>query len=93
MAGIYDWLVFTSANAVDSFMRRLLALGDIRDLKGVRICAIGPSTAERVSRHGIRLDLMPEESRAEAVIDAFKVAGDLARTNASCCRAPTSRAR
>ncbi len=77
MAGSYDWLVFTSANAVDAFMRRLLALGDIRDLKGVRICAIGPSTAERISRHGIRIDLMPEESRAEAVIDAFKLAGDL----------------
>ena len=77
MAGSYDWIVFTSANAVDAFMRRLLALGDIRDLKGVRICAIGPSTAERVSRHGIRIDLMPEESRAEAVIDAFKLAGDL----------------
>jgi len=73
----YDWLVFTSANAVDAFMRRLLALGDIRDLKGVRICAIGPSTAERVSRLGIRIDLMPEESRAEAVVEALTLAGDL----------------
>jgi uroporphyrinogen III methyltransferase / synthase len=77
LAGSYDWLVFTSANAVDAFMRRLLALGDIRDLKGVRICAIGPSTAERVSRLGIRIDLMPEESRAEAVVEGLKLAGDL----------------
>jgi uroporphyrinogen III methyltransferase / synthase len=78
MAGTYDWIIFTSANAVDFFMRRLLAIGDIRDLKGVRICAIGPSTAERISRQGIRLDLMPEESRAESVVEALKSAGDVA---------------
>src|SRR5687767_5044602 len=30
----YDWIVFTSANAVDTFMARLLANGDVRDLKG-----------------------------------------------------------
>jgi uroporphyrinogen III methyltransferase/synthase len=78
MAATYDWIVFTSANAVDFFMRRLLAISDIRDLKGVRLCAIGPSTAERLSRHGIRIDLMPEESRGEAVVEALKLATDLA---------------
>ena len=31
-AGRFDWIVFTSANAVDAFMRRLLAgPGDLRD--------------------------------------------------------------
>ena len=78
MAGTYDWIVFTSANGVDFFMRRLLAIGDIRDLKGVKICAIGPSTADRVSQHGIRIDLMPDENRGEAVVDALKSATDVA---------------
>ena len=73
----YAWIVFTSANAVDSFMRRLLAGGDIRDLKGVRLCAIGPSTAERLARYGLRVDLTPEESRSEAVVDALRGAGPL----------------
>jgi uroporphyrinogen III methyltransferase/synthase len=73
-AGAYDWIVFTSANAVDSFMRRVLANGDIRDLKGVRLCAIGPSTAQCLSRYGIRVDLTPGEARSEAVIDALKAA-------------------
>ena len=37
-AGTYDWIVFTSANGVDFFMRRLMAGdGDIRDLKGVKL--------------------------------------------------------
>ena len=76
-AGSYDWIVFTSANGVDHFMRRLLAVGDIRDLKGVRICTIGPSTADRLARYGIRVDLTPDEYRAEAVVDALRATGNL----------------
>jgi uroporphyrinogen III methyltransferase/synthase len=79
-AAAYDWIVFTSANAVDAFMQRLLAASDIRELKGVRLCAIGPSTAERLTRYGMRVDLMPEEARAEAVMDALHGAGPLHRT-------------
>ena len=31
-------------------MERLLAIGDVRDLKGVRICTVGPSTAGAARR-------------------------------------------
>ena len=79
-AGTFDWIIFTSANAVDHFMARLLATGDVRDLKGVRICTVGPSTASRFSRFGIRVDLTPEEYRAEAVADALREEGRLAGT-------------
>jgi uroporphyrinogen III methyltransferase/synthase len=76
-AGAYDWIVFTSANAVDAFIGRLLQRGDIRDLKGVRICAIGASTAQRLTRYGLRADLVPDESRAEGVFEALRAAGPL----------------
>jgi uroporphyrinogen III methyltransferase/synthase len=76
-AADYSWIVFTSANAVDSFMQRLLSNGDIRDLKGVRLCAIGPSTAEHLSRYGLRVDLTPAEARSEAVLDALRSTGPL----------------
>jgi uroporphyrinogen III methyltransferase/synthase len=77
-AGTYDWIIFTSANGVDFFMRRLLAgSGDVRDLKGVRLVAIGPATAERLARHGLRVDLEPAESRAEAICDALRELGDI----------------
>jgi uroporphyrinogen III methyltransferase/synthase len=76
-AGAFDWIVFTSGNAVDHFMERLLALRDVRELKGVRVCTIGPSTASRLARYGIRVDLTPPEFRAEAVVDALKATGDL----------------
>jgi len=68
----FDWLVLTSVNAVEYFMRRLIAVSDIRELKGVRICAIGSSTAERVRRYGIRVDVVPEEYHAEALIEALR---------------------
>jgi uroporphyrinogen III methyltransferase/synthase len=76
-AGTFDWIVFASANAVDCFLDRLLALGDVRDLKGVRICTVGPSTASRLARYGIRVDLTPPEYRAEAIIDALNAAGEV----------------
>jgi uroporphyrinogen III methyltransferase/synthase len=72
-AGSYDWIVFTSANGVDFFMNRLLAgRGDVRDLKGVRICTIGPSTAARLGRWGIKVDLTPPVYRAEAIVESLK---------------------
>ena len=76
-ASTFDWLVFTSTNAVDSFMERLLATRDVRELKGVRICTVGESTASRLARYGIRVDLTPAEFRAEALIDELKIDGEL----------------
>ena len=73
--GNYDWIIFTSANGVDSFMGRLLSAFDVRSLKGIRICAVGTSTAERIERYGIRVDLTPDEARSERIVDALASAG------------------
>ncbi len=68
-----DWLVFTSANGVRYFFERLFSLGhDIRELKGIKVCAIGKKTAAAVERLGIRVDMMPDKYRAEGLVDAFK---------------------
>lgn len=77
-ASTFDWIVFTSANGVDAFMKRLLVIGDIRELKGVRICTTGAATAALVQRFGIRVDLTPSEFRAEAVAEALMATGDVA---------------
>lgn len=76
-AASFDWIVFASANAVDSFLSRLAAKVDVRELKGVRICAVGPSTASRLLRYGVRADLMPAEYRAEALMDSLRASGPL----------------
>ncbi len=74
----FDWIVFTSANGADAFMARLLqGPGDVRALKGVRLCAIGPGTASRLERFGIKVDLVPAEHRAEAVVEAVTAQGDV----------------
>ena len=70
--GAFDWIVFTSANAVESFMTALLdGARDIRALKGPLLCTVGPGTAERLEKYGIKVDLVPGEFRAEAVVDAI----------------------
>jgi uroporphyrinogen III methyltransferase / synthase len=70
--GTFDWIIFSSVNAVDRFMQRLLAgRGDIRDLKGVRLCAVGPVTAEQITKYGVKVDLTPTEHRAEGVIQTL----------------------
>ena len=75
--GGFDWLVFSSANAVDAFMERLLAVADVRELKGVRICTVGESTASRLATYGIRVDLVPPEFRAEALVETLKGTGQV----------------
>ncbi len=74
----YHWLLFTSANAVKYFLERLeTRKKDVRDLKGIKIGAIGPKTADTWTTFGIRPDLMPNEYRAEAVVEAFKTLGPI----------------
>lgn len=64
----YDWLVFTSANGVESFFNRLGHLKkDLRDLHGVKIAAVGPATARPVEGKGIRVDLVADEFRGEGL--------------------------
>jgi uroporphyrinogen III methyltransferase/synthase len=64
----YRWLVFTSANGVDAFFT---AVRDARALAHVEVAAIGPGTAEALSRHGIQPDLVPERFVAESLLEAF----------------------
>ncbi len=68
----YEWLIFTSANGVHFFFKRLKEIGgDVRDLKGIKICCIGPATAKQIEDRGIRVDLMPDEFIAEGILKSF----------------------
>jgi uroporphyrinogen III methyltransferase / synthase len=62
----YQWLLFTSANAVDQFM----------DRKGetpcnVSIAVVGSATADKVIEWGFKPALVPREFRAEGLLEAF----------------------
>ena len=87
----YQWIIFTSANGVAFFLRRLRELGrDIRDLKEVRICTIGPATAAQFEHLGIRVDLVPDEFISEGVVKAFEKI-NLRRSRILLPRAETAR--
>src|SRR5476651_524912 len=78
-AGDFDWIVFSSVNAVDAFMAQLLAGPmDVRVLGGVRLCGVGPATAEHLARHGLKVDLTPQEYRADAILRALAERGGVA---------------
>lgn len=71
--GGYDWLVFTSPAGVHQLCR-VLSDGkapELPDTEGLRGAAIGSSTAESAREAGFRVDVVPEEYRAEALADGI----------------------
>ncbi len=68
----YNWIIFTSANGFKYFMQRLIDKNrDIRDLKGIKISAVGSTTAEKIQEYGLKVDMVPEEFNAEGLIKVF----------------------
>ena len=69
----YDWLIFTSANAVNYFFKRLKSLGhDVSSLDDLKVCVIGSATAEAISGLHVHVDLVPSEFKAEGVFSALE---------------------
>jgi len=72
----YQWLIFTSVNGVRPFMDRLHAAGkDARALANLRLCAIGPRTAQELGAYRLTPDVIPTEFQAEGVIAALAHVG------------------
>lgn len=68
----YDWVVFSSANGVRSFMERLFHRGgDLRRLGRSRLACIGPGTAEALREYHLVPDAVPEQFRAESLAEAL----------------------
>jgi uroporphyrinogen-III synthase len=70
----YDWLVLTSANAVDVILDRKAALGIEHFPENIRVAAIGSKTAARLLEGGVSPHFTPEEYVAEAILPGL---GDL----------------
>lgn len=65
----YDWIVFTSANAVE------IACTEPGAFAGSNVAAIGPATASALERLGIPVALVPERHVAEALAEALIARG------------------
>ena len=68
----YDWLIFTSTNGVDYFLRRMAALGhDVSEMDELRVCAVGAATADRLRDVQVHVDVVPAQFKAEGVFTAL----------------------
>jgi len=77
----YNWLIFTSQNAVSIFWEQLLGGGrDARAMAGVKIAAVGPATAGALLEHGITVDLIPKRFVAEGLLEMMRERDDVARS-------------
>jgi uroporphyrinogen III methyltransferase / synthase len=69
----YDWIVFTSVNAVEILFERFSSL-HIEEGLGVKFAAIGPKTSEALQACGITPEFVPHEYVAESILPGL---GDL----------------
>ena len=69
----FQWVIFTSVNGVQNFRQRMGTNGmDLSALARYRVAAIGPATAEALKELGILPDVVPDEYRAEALLEHLR---------------------
>jgi uroporphyrinogen III methyltransferase/synthase len=77
--GRYQWVVFTSTNAVRAVWEKFGEFGlDARAFSGVRIACVGEATADRVRAFGISPELVPAgEQSSLGLLDEFPPYDDI----------------
>jgi uroporphyrinogen-III synthase len=77
----YDWLILTSVNGVDAMWERMSRLGlspegnreGHQSLRNrLRVAAIGPATKKAIEQRGTRVNVVPKEYVAEAVVRSLQ---------------------
>ncbi len=64
----YDWVAFTSANAVRALLARVR---DGRAFGRARLAAVGPATAAALADAHLEADLVPETATAQGLLEVF----------------------
>ena len=79
VTGRYQWVAFTSTNAVKAVREKLEEYGlDARAFAGVKVAAVGEQTSAALLDFGIRPDLVPDgQQSAEGLADAWPPYDDL----------------
>src|SRR5690606_10432313 len=69
--GMYDWIVFTSANGVRYFFEEFYkGFPDVRALGLLRFACVGKATAREVEKHRIRVECIPDTATGDSLADA-----------------------
>lgn len=65
--GRYEWIAFTSVNAVKAVREKFEEYGlDARAFSGLKIAAVGEKTAAAIGEWGLRADLVPTDQQSAA---------------------------
>lgn len=68
----FDWMIFTSVNGVEHFVRAVAgARADLSLYREADCCAIGPATATALLSYRIPVTLTPKKYIAESILEAF----------------------
>jgi uroporphyrinogen III methyltransferase / synthase len=67
----FDWLIFTSANAVTFFLRRCRALGIWPSGQDAKIAAVGSATRAALEKEGLQASLVPTEFSGAGIASAL----------------------
>jgi uroporphyrinogen III methyltransferase / synthase len=89
---MYKWLVVTSRNAVDLLWAALRELGlDARAFAAMKLCAVGPATADALLARGLAVDVIPDRYVAEGVIEKLRGRTDIRGARVLFARAAGAR--
>lgn len=66
----YDWVIFASVNAVESFFKRMLHL-HIAVPPALKFATIGPKTSEALEKHGHQSTYQAPTFIAESLVESF----------------------
>ncbi len=70
----FDWVVFTSMDAVAIFCQRWTNAGRTpADLRGVKVAAVGPATARALAAWGAQPDFVPDEFVGDALAEGLAI--------------------
>ena len=88
---IFDWIVFTSSNAVEAFANQLSLVNQSSGRPEVKVAAIGPTTAQTLTSIGLTPDLIPPRAVAESLAEAILPHITPGQTRILLVRAETAR--
>lgn len=79
VSGRYEWIGFTSVNAVRAVREKLQDYGlDARSFAGLKVAAVGPETIQALITFGVKPDLVPEgDDTTSALLDVWPPYDDL----------------
>jgi len=77
----YDWIILTSSNGAEIFLREI---NDRTVIDQKQIAVIGSGTEKTLKEHGFEADLIPKDFLAEGLIQAFPDIQDNGRVLLPC---------